>query len=89
MCFTYTVTVALNHGDIGEHPGKFRRIGNFALQYNSREKNFPTGSKDYKDFQRNNRRIALIVLFLLNNSDRAAKIRQAYIQNTIKSVKIK
>ena len=34
MCFKYAVAIALNHGDIGKHPERLRRIGPFIVQCN-------------------------------------------------------
>ena len=48
----------------------------FIDQYNWKEIEFPSHSKDWKKFEQNNKTIALNILFALNNTK---QIKQAYI----------
>ena len=58
-CFQYSITVALNHQNIENHPEKVSNIKSFINKYNWKDIDFPTGIKDWKTFDRNNKTIAL------------------------------
>ena len=49
-CFQYSVTVALNHQNIVNHPERISNIGIFIDQYNWEGIEFPAGIKDWKRF---------------------------------------
>ena len=74
-CFQYALTVALNHKQIKSHPERILKIKLFTDQYNCKEIDFPSHSKDWKTFEQNNKRIALNILFVPHNTE---KIRLAY-----------
>ena len=74
-CFQYTLTVALNHKQIKSNPERISKIKPFIDQYNWKEIDFPSHSKDWKKFEQNNKRIALNILFVSHNTE---KIRFAY-----------
>ena len=74
-CFHYTLTVALNHKQIKSNPERISKIKPFIDQYNWKEVDFPSHSKDWKKFEQNNKRIALNILFVSHNTE---KIRFAY-----------
>ena len=74
-CFQYALTVPLNHKQIKSHPEKISKIKPFIDQYNWKERDFPSHSKDWKKFKQNNKTIALNILFVPHN---AKKIRFAY-----------
>ena len=74
-CFQYSLTVALNHKQIKSHPERISKIKPFIDQYNWKEIDFPSHSKDWKKFEQNNKRIALNILFVPHNTK---KIRLAY-----------
>ena len=66
-CFQYSITVALNHQNIENHPERISNIKPFINQYNWEGIDFPAGIKDWKKFERNNKKIALNILFPPHN----------------------
>ena len=66
-CFQYSITVALNHQNIENHPERISNIMPFIYQYNWEGIEFPAGIKDWKRFERNNKTIALNFLFVPHN----------------------
>ena len=66
-CFQYSITVALNHQNIENHPERISNIKPFIDQYNWKGIDFPAGIKDWKKFERNNKTIALNILFVPHN----------------------
>ena len=66
-CFQYSITVALNHQNIENHPERISNIMPFIYQYNWEGIEFPAGIKDWKRFERNNKTIALNILFVPHN----------------------
>ena len=68
-CFQYWITVALNHQNIENHPERISNIKPFIDKYNWKDIDFPAGIKAWKKFeQRNNKEIALNVLFVPHNT---------------------
>ena len=67
-CFQYSITVALNHQEIESHPERISNIKPFINKYNWKDIDFPTGIKDRKKFERNNKTIALHILYVLPNA---------------------
>ena len=67
-CFQYSITVALNHQNIENHPERISNIKPFINQYNWEGIDFPAGIKDWKKFERNNKTIALNILFMQHNT---------------------
>ena len=56
---------ALNHKEIKSHPERISNLKPFINQYNWKEMNFPAPtSKDWKNFESNNKSIALNNLFV-------------------------
>ena len=74
-CFQYALTVTLNYEKIKNHPEKTKNIEPFINQYNWDEINFPSDQKDWKEFESNNKSIALTILYVPHNNK---KIRHAY-----------
>ena len=74
-CFQYAVTVALNRDKINKHPQRVSKIKPFIEQYNWKDIDFPSTSKDWKKFELNNESIALNILHVPHNT---GKIRLAY-----------
>ena len=74
-CFQYALTVALNYGQIKNYPERTKNIEPFIDQYNWDEINFLSDQKDWKEFESNNKSIALNVLYVPHI---AKKIRHAY-----------
>ena len=66
-CFQYAVTLALNLDKINSHPERISEIKPFIEQYNWKELDFPSTSKDWKKFELNNG-IALNILYVSHNS---------------------
>ena len=85
-CFKYALTVALNHKQIKGHPERILKMKSFIDQYNWKEIDYLSHSKDWKKFEQNNKRIALSVLLVPHNTK---KPRLVYKSNIILSVKIK
>ena len=67
-CFHYSITVALNHQNIGNHPEKISNIKPFIDQYNWEGIDFPSRIKDWKKFERNNKTIAINILYVPHNT---------------------
>ena len=67
-CFQYSITVALNHQNIENHPERISNIKPFIDQYNWEGIDFPAGIKDWKKFERNNKTIALNILYVPHNT---------------------
>ena len=74
-CFQYALTVALNYQNIKKVLQKISKFKPFIDQYNWKEIDFPSHSKDWKKFEQNNKTIALNILFVPYNTE---KIRLAY-----------
>ena len=66
-CFQYSIIVALHHQDIENHPERLSNIHFFSHMYNWEGIEFPAGIKDWKRFERNNKTIALNILFVPHN----------------------
>ena len=50
-CFQHALTVAFNHQNIEKNPQIISKIKSFIDQYNWKEKEFPSHSKDWKKFE--------------------------------------
>ena len=73
-CIQYAVTLALNLDRINSHPQRISKIKPFIEQYNWKDTDFPTTSKDWKKFELNNE-IALNILYVPYNTK---KVHVAY-----------
>ena len=73
-CFQYAVTLALNLGEINNHPERISKIKPFIEQYNWKDIDFPSTTKDWKKIELNNE-IALNILYVPHNTK---KIEIAY-----------
>ena len=67
-CFQCSLIVALNHKRIKSHPEKISKIKPFIDQYNWKEIDFLSHSKNWKRFEQNNKGIALNILFVPHNT---------------------
>ena len=65
--FQYSITVALHHQDIENHPEKITNIGSRIGLYNWEGIEFSAEIKDWKRFNQNNKTIALNILFVPHN----------------------
>ena len=66
-CFQYAVTLALNLDNIDNHPERITKIKPFINQYNWKDIDFPSTSKDWKKFELNNE-AALNILYIPHNT---------------------
>ena len=73
-CFQYAATLALNLDKIKKDSQRISKIKPFIEQYNWKEIEFPSTSKDWKKFELNNE-IALNILYVPHNT---RKIHVAY-----------
>ena len=73
-CFQYAVTLALNLDKIRKNPQRISKIKPFIDQYNWKDIDFPSTSKDWRKLELNNK-IALNVLYVPHNT---RKINVAY-----------
>ena len=73
-CFQYAVTLALNLDKINGHPQRISKIKPFIEEYNWKDIDFPSTSKDWKKFELNNE-VALNILYVPHNTK---KIEIAY-----------
>ena len=62
-CFQYAVTLALNIHKINDHPERISKIKPLIKEYNWKDIDFPSTSKDWKKFELNNE-IALNILYV-------------------------
>ena len=74
-CFQYALTAAVIFENIKSHPERVSNLKPFIDQYNWKETDFPTCSKDWKKFELDKKSIALSILFVPHN---IKEIRHAY-----------
>ena len=67
-CFQYAVTVALNYEQTKKKPQRITKIKSFYDQYNWKERNFPSHKNDWNEFEKNNKTIALDILYVPHNT---------------------
>ena len=91
-CFQYAVTIAINHQNIGDHPEVISNIKPFINQYNWEGINFPAhqngqgeGEKpknimaiDWNKFGKNNKTIALNILYVPHNKKVGVAFKSKY-----------
>ena len=73
-CFQYAITAALNYQNIDCHLERISKIKPFINNYNWKDIEFPSHSKNWRKFECNNKTIALNVLYVHYNTK---QIRQA------------
>ena len=74
-CFQYAVTVVLNYEKIKNDLQRISKIKPIIDQYNWKDIDFPSHSKDWKIFESNDKPIALNILYVTHNTE---NIRHAY-----------
>ena len=74
-CVQYAIAAGSNDQNIDCHPERISKIKPFINNYNWKDIEFPSHSKDWRKFECNNKAIALNILFVPNN---IKEIRQAY-----------
>ena len=75
-CFQYAITTTLNYQNINHHPERISKLKPFINNYNWKDIEFPSHSKDWRKFECDNKAIALNTLYVPYNNK---EIRQAYI----------
>ena len=75
-CFQYVITPALNYQNINHHQERISKFRPFINNYNWKDIEFPSHSKDWRKFKQNNKTIALNILYVPYNTK---QIKQAYI----------
>ena len=75
-CFQYPITTTLNYQNINRHPERISKLKPFINNYNWKDIEFPSHSKDWRKFECNNKAVALNILFVPYKTN---EIRQAYI----------
>ena len=75
-CFQYAITALLNHQNINHNPERISKLKPFINNYNWKDIEFPSHSKDWRKFECNNKAIALNILYV---PYKTKEIRQAYI----------
>ena len=73
--FQYAITVALNHEQITKDLQRITKTERFIDQYNWKEIDFPSHGKDWNGFGKNNKTIALNILYVPHNTE---EIRHVY-----------
>ena len=66
---------ALNYQNIEKHPQRISKLKSYINKHNWEGIEFPARAEDWKKFERNNKKIALNILFALHNT---VIIRVAY-----------
>ena len=62
-CFQCAIIIALNHREIGKNSERTTKVKLFINKSNWQGINFPSGKDDWKKLEKNNRSIALTVLY--------------------------
>ena len=75
-CFKYAIIVPLHYQEIGRDPQRISKLKPFIDDYNWKDIEFPSHSKDWRKFKQNNNAIALNILYVPCNTK---QIRPAYI----------
>ena len=75
-CLQYAITAGLNYRNIGHHSERISKLKPFIDNYNRKDVEFPSHSKDWRKFEQNNKTIALNILYIPYNTK---EIRQAYV----------
>ena len=75
-CFQYATTALLNYQNINHNPERISKRKPFINNYNWKDIEFPSHSKEWRKFECNNKAIALNILYVPYNTE---EIRQEYI----------
>ena len=68
-CFQYAIIVALNNEQIKKDTKRIIQIKPFIDQYNCKEIDFQSHGKDWNEFEKNNKTIALNFLYVPHNTE--------------------
>ena len=74
--FQYAITAALNYQNINHNLERISKLKPFISNYNWKDIEFPSHSKDWRKFECNNKTIALNILYVPYETK---DIRQVYI----------
>ena len=66
-CFQYALTLALNYDKIDRNPQRISKVKPFIEEYNWKDIDFPSTSKDWKKFELNNE-VVLNILYVPHNT---------------------
>ena len=75
-CFQYAIIAALNYQNMDHHPERISKLQPFINNYDWKDIEFPSHSKDWRKCECNNKATALNILYVPHNTK---QIRQAYI----------
>ena len=75
-CLQYAILAALNYQQIKSNPERTSKIKGFINKYDWKDINFPSNKEDWHNFEKNNKSIALNILYVSYNTK---QIRPAYI----------
>ena len=75
-CFQYPITIALNNQNISNNCQRISKIKPFINNYNWKDVELPSHSKDWRKLEYNNKAIAFNILYV---PYKTKEIRQAYI----------
>ena len=67
-CFQYAITAALNYQNINHNPERISKLEPFINNYNWKDIEFPSHSKDWRKFECNNKAIASNILYVPYNT---------------------
>ena len=67
-CFRYAVTLALNLDKINKHRQRISKTKPFIDQYNWKDIDFPSTSKDWRKFELNNEVALNVYIYLITSS---------------------
>ena len=67
-CFQYAIIAALNHQNIDHHPERISKLKPFINNYNWKDIEYPSHSKDWRKFECNIKTIALNILYVPYNN---------------------
>ena len=73
-CFQYAIIAALNHQNINHNPERVSNLKPFINNCSCKDIEFPSYSKDWRIFERNNKTIALNILFIPYKKTHQSKI---------------
>ena len=80
-CFKYEITIALNHGKIGNNPERISKIKPFISKYNWKKVNFPARRHGWKKFEQNSETIALNILYAPYNTKEIYRVYKSKYNN--------
>ena len=73
-CFQYAITTVLNYQNINHYPERISKLKPPINNYNWKDIEFPSHSKDWRKFECNNKAIALNIIYAPYKTE---EIRQA------------